>query len=75
MSIEKIDHDLCNGCGICIKSCPYKILLIYFLGHQHNLEILLLPSLGFKTPSLGAICHSGGSRNPESKLDAGSGPA
>ena len=26
MAIEKIDTNLCNGCGTCIKSCPVDVL-------------------------------------------------
>ena len=34
-----------------------------------------LISFGFNSPRLAASCHSGESRNPEVKLDAGSSPA
>ena len=26
MSLEKIDHNLCTGCGICINSCPMDVI-------------------------------------------------
>ena len=26
MSIERIDNELCNGCGICVNSCPSDVI-------------------------------------------------
>lgn len=26
MGIERIDEDLCNGCGVCIESCPMDVI-------------------------------------------------
>jgi len=26
MSIERIDHELCDGCGICVNSCSSDVI-------------------------------------------------
>ena len=32
--IAVIDEDLCNGCGICVKKCPYDAITIVNLSHE-----------------------------------------
>jgi len=26
MTVERIDNELCNGCGICVRSCPMDVI-------------------------------------------------
>ncbi|MCL4370397.1 MAG: ferredoxin family protein [Chloroflexi bacterium] len=26
MSIQKIDEDVCTGCGVCVESCPMDVI-------------------------------------------------
>jgi NAD-dependent dihydropyrimidine dehydrogenase PreA subunit len=28
LTIERIDNELCNGCGICVNSCPMDVIRI-----------------------------------------------
>jgi len=40
MSIERIDYELCTGCGICVKSCPMDVLRI---DNESNKAIIQYP--------------------------------
>ena len=40
MSIERIDKDLCTGCGICVQSCPMDVLR---LDEEQNLALIRYP--------------------------------
>ena len=40
MAIEKIDPDLCNGCRLCIDSCPNDV--IYF-DARHEVAYIRYP--------------------------------
>lgn len=34
MSIEKIDAELCTGCGICVNSCPLDVIRMDGAGNK-----------------------------------------
>ncbi len=36
--IAVIDENICNGCGICVKKCPYDAITIVNLSHEIGLE-------------------------------------
>ena len=38
MSIERIDPDLCNGCGICVETCPVDVIRMGEKGKQAIIE-------------------------------------
>ena len=40
MSIERIDNDLCTGCGICIKSCPMDVIR---MDEEKNIAVIRYP--------------------------------
>jgi len=37
MSIERIDEELCTGCGICVESCPMDVLR---MDEEHNKPVI-----------------------------------
>jgi ATP-binding cassette subfamily E protein 1 len=65
-SIAVIDEDICNGCGICVKKCPYEAITIVNLAqewserkvHQYSLNSFRLynipiPKKGYTIGLLG----------------------
>ena len=40
MSIERIDPDLCTGCGICVDSCPMDVIR---MDNQSNKAVIKYP--------------------------------
>lgn len=50
MAKVKIDRELCKGCGLCVRSCPRRLLVI---SKQIN-------SMGFNTPVVTDITKCSG---------------
>jgi len=40
MAVERIDPELCNGCGICVTSCPADV---FRMDRESKLAIITYP--------------------------------
>ncbi len=39
MSIERIDREKCNSCGVCVESCPNDVIRL----DERNLAVIVYP--------------------------------
>jgi NAD-dependent dihydropyrimidine dehydrogenase PreA subunit len=40
VAVERIDLEKCNGCGICVKSCPADVIR---MDEEHNKAVVQYP--------------------------------
>lgn len=68
-NLPEVDFDKCNGCGVCISSCPGLAIFVVHKNYDEDSGLVMLPYEFLPLPNLGEVVD-GLSRGGKKLCDA-----